>query len=143
MKPPEIVQRGETDLETLLQNIHPELQKGVYVFCSIDPATVTQLQVTPIGQFLEQEGLTVILEKSDAEAQQLSCSTTFRMITLNIHSSLDAVGFLAVITNKLAAHCISVNAVSAYFHDHLFVPMDRADEAVTVLQNLSGTDACH
>ncbi len=59
------------------------------------------------------------------------------MITLNIHSSLDAVGFLAAITTRLAAAGMGVNPVSGYFHDHLFVPADRADEAMTVLEGLA------
>ena len=54
-----------------------------------------------------------------------------------MHSSLEAVGFLARITTKLAAHGISVNAVSAFYHDHLFVPTARADEALTLLRELA------
>ena len=34
---------------------------------------------------------------------------------------------------------VSVNVVSAYFHDHLFVPVDRAGEAMTILNTLSET----
>ena len=52
------------------------------------------------------------------------------MITLSVHSSLDAVGFLAAITNKLAAAAISFNPVSAYYHDHLFIPANRAEQAM-------------
>ena len=59
------------------------------------------------------------------------------MITLTVHSALDAVGFLAAITARLAEAGISVNAVSAFHHDHLFVPVDRADEAMALLQNMS------
>lgn len=59
------------------------------------------------------------------------------MITLTVHSSLEAVGFLAVITRHLAQHSISVNAVSAYHHDHLFVPVHRADEAMRLLGDMA------
>ncbi|HUI76634.1 MAG TPA: ACT domain-containing protein [Bryobacteraceae bacterium] len=48
----------------------------------------------------------------------------------------DAVGLLARITAQLAEHGISVNAVSAYYHDHLFIPEDRAEEAVGLLKEL-------
>ncbi|TIM21889.1 MAG: ACT domain-containing protein, partial [Mesorhizobium sp.] len=57
--------------------------------------------------------------------------------TLNIHSSLEAVGFLAAITTRLAAAEIGVNPVSAFYHDHLFVPVDRAEEAIDVLRRLA------
>ena len=63
-----------------------------------------------------------------------------RLITLTVHSSLEAVGFLAAIAGRLAEAGISVNAVSAYYHDHLFVPEHRADEALRLLQNMSKPD---
>jgi uncharacterized protein len=86
--------------------------------------------------FREREGDTLILLEEEARAAGLSSAFRSRMITLNIHSSLDAVGFLAAITARLAAVGMSVNPVSAYFHDHLFVPADRADDAVNILQAL-------
>jgi hypothetical protein len=61
------------------------------------------------------------------------------MITLTVQSSLEAVGFLAAITTKLATHGISVNAISAYYHDHLFVPADKAEIAMRLLQEFSET----
>ncbi len=47
------------------------------------------------------------------------------------------VGFLAAITARLAAAGMGVNPVSAYFHDHLFIPADRAGEAMTILEALA------
>ena len=59
------------------------------------------------------------------------------MITLTVHSALDAVGFLAAVTARLAAAGIGANPVSAFFHDHLFVPAARADEALALLRSLA------
>jgi hypothetical protein len=56
------------------------------------------------------------------------------MITLEIHSSLEAVGFLAAITARLAEAGMGVNPVSAFHHDHLFVPAERAAEALRILE---------
>lgn len=61
------------------------------------------------------------------------------MITLSIHSSLEAVGFLAAILPRLAAAGMGVNPVSAFHHDHLFVPADRADDAMRILEELAAT----
>ena len=36
----------------------------------------------------------------------------------------------------LAAEGISCNVVAALNHDHLFVPVDRADDAIAVLDRL-------
>ena len=91
----------------------------------------------PVGLFKEDEGITLIFKREQADAAKLSYTSVFSMITLSIHSSLEAVGFLAAITNKLAEHNISVNPVSAYYHDHLFIPVSRTPEAIMLLQELS------
>jgi len=59
------------------------------------------------------------------------------MITLTIHSDLNAVGFLASITKKLAEKGISVNAISAFYHDHLFVPYEKRIEVIKALKELT------
>lgn len=56
---------------------------------------------------------------------------------LEYHSSLEAVGFLAVITTHLAALNMGVNPVSGFYHDHLFIPEDRAEDVMTSLAELS------
>lgn len=128
---------GETNLQTLLQNMRPELRAGEFVYCTIEPTAASELSLSPIGTFLEDEGLTLILTKAEAEANQLDFMYPSRKITLNVHSSLDAIGFLAAITAKLAQQDISVNAISAYFHDHLFVPSDKVDDAMRVLNDIA------
>jgi len=59
------------------------------------------------------------------------------MVTLNVHSDLNVVGFLEAITNHLANEGISVNVVSAYFHDHLFVNSDKVEKVMEILNSLS------
>jgi hypothetical protein len=51
-----------------------------------------------------------------------------------VHSSLSAIGFLSVLTSRLAQAHISVNAVSAFYHDHLFVPWESRETAMKVLE---------
>jgi len=88
--------------------------------------------------FREKEGTTLIVSQDDAQSQELVGEFPCRMITLNVHSALEAVGFLALITQRLAGLNIGVNAVSAFHHDHLFVPDDRAEEALHELQLMAG-----
>jgi len=87
--------------------------------------------------FREAEGTTVVMRREEADLHGLPHQFASRLITLTVHSSLDAVGFLAAITARLAAAGISVNAVSAFYHDHLFVPEHRAEEALGLLQNIA------
>ncbi len=124
---------GETNLLILLRSMQPILQTGEYVFCTVE-GDYNYQALRPIGLFYETEGLTLILKREAAAEAHLPYTAVFSLITLSIHSSLEAVGFLAAITTKLAAYGISVNPVSAYYHDHLFVPVARSAEVMQLLQ---------
>lgn len=129
---------GKRDLNALLGDMKPEMQQGIFVFCTIPPSESIPAAINPLLTFREQEGTTLVMSREEAEAAGLQYAFVSRLITLTVHSALDAVGFLAAITAHLAAAGISVNAVSAFHHDHLFVPADRADDAMALLQDLSG-----
>lgn len=129
---------GETNLEVLLKSMRPVLKEGEYVFCTLPPPAAPDLgALAPLGFFHEDEGLTLILRRERADAAGLAYPGTFRMVTLSVHSSLDAVGFMAAISTRLAAHGIGVNPVAAYFHDHLFIPSARAMDAMALLESFA------
>lgn len=127
---------GEHNLAALLRGMKPEIQDGVFVFCTIAGDEDIPAAVRPVLIFREREGTTLVMRRVEAEALELPYQFASCLITLTVHSSLDAVGFLAAITARLAASGISVNAVSAFYHDHLFVPEDRAEEALRLLQGM-------
>ncbi|MER9349534.1 ACT domain-containing protein [Mesorhizobium sp. M7A.F.Ca.US.010.02.1.1] len=128
---------GETDLKTLLASMTPELLACTYVFATLAPGVVQPEGLEPVMVFRERGGMTLIVDEEKAIAAALTASFRCRMVTLNIHSSLEAVGFLAAITTRLAAAGMGVNPVSAFYHDHLFVPVDRAEEALGLLNQLA------
>jgi uncharacterized protein len=130
---------GERDLHALLRHMKPEMRPGIFVFCTIPTNEPVPAALSPLLTFCEQEGTTLVLLREEAEAAGLRHAFASCLITLTVHSALDAVGFLAAITARLAAAGISVNAVSAFHHDHLFVPTDRADDAMVLLQEMSRT----
>jgi hypothetical protein len=132
---------GETDLKTLLASMTPELLAGTYVFVTLAPGVSQPEGLEPIMLFREREGMTLILREENAKAAGLTASFRCQMVTLNIHSSLEAVGFLAAITTRLAAAGMGVNPISAFYHDHLFVPADRAEEALELLHQLAKDSA--
>ncbi|ESX50975.1 ACT domain-containing protein [Mesorhizobium sp. C416B] len=132
---------GETDLEKLLAAMTPELLPDVYVFATLTPGISRQAGLDPVMVFREREGVTLIVTEDAARAAGLTASFRCRMITLNVHSSLEAVGFLAAITARLAAAGMGVNPVSAFYHDHLFVPAERAEEAMELLRQLAKDNA--
>jgi uncharacterized protein len=127
---------GETDLQTLLKSMRPELQPGDYVFCTM-PDTNPVLLKDALMCFREQEGLTLVLQKEQADALQLSYSFVTAWITLTVHSSLEAVGLTAAFATALAEENISCNVVAAYYHDHIFVAKPDAARAIAVLEKRS------
>ena len=124
---------GESDLDYLIKNMQPILEDEDLVFCSLPPAQAEEYFVLCQGYYVEREGITVIIGKHLADLNDLHYDLIFKRITLNVHSSLTAVGFLARITEVLAAQGFSVNVVSAYYHDHLFVQSDQAEGALETL----------
>ena len=130
---------GETDIHSLLKNMTPVLNEGEYVFCalssmgSLNPDNI-------IGTFKEEEGWTVILNKTLADKLSYEYSYVASWITLTIHSALDAVGLTAAFSKALAEASISCNVVAAYYHDHIFVAQQDADKAMKVLRQLSEDD---
>ena len=129
---------GETDLNTLIAQMRPMLDPEPYVFCTFANRTFEDLvDYDAVGLFAETEGTTAILPVERARELGLADAEWFRRITLTVHSSLEAVGLTAAIAEALTHKGISANVVAAYFHDHVFVPAERAEEALEVLRNLT------
>ncbi len=76
----------------------------------------------------EDEGITAIRAHPEGE---------WARISLQVHSSLSAVGLTAALSRALAEAGISANIVAALRHDHLFVPWDRREDALARLKALS------
>lgn len=132
------IEQGERDLRVLLANLQPKMLPIDYVFCtlpSVDALDLTKL--APLAMFNEAEGLSAILPEEAASAAGFSASSAMRCITLDVHSSLEAVGLTAAVATTLADAGISANVVAAYHHDHVLVPADRAEEALVLLAGLS------
>ena len=127
---------GEQDLDVLLSSMEPVLVDGVYVFVTTDSVPA---RLAPRMVFQEAEGTTLICLRSEAEAHGLDFAFPSRMITLNIHSSLDAVGFMARIATELAKADMGVNPVAGFYHDHIFIPDGRQDDALAILRQIATT----
>ena len=126
------------DLDVLLASLHAERQPGAYAFCVL-PARLNPASVPALGVFHEREGVTAILGEESAAAMGLAVVFRAAWITLTVHSDLAAVGLTSAVAAALAAEGISCNVVAAVHHDHLFVPIDRADDAVAALARLQAS----
>lgn len=127
------------DLKELLANMHPVLAPDVYVFCTFPEGSYGDLaELQPVASFMEVEGLTLVVKRELADAHGCDYAPgTMRMISLKVYSSLTAVGLTAAISGQLTRYGISANIIAGYHHDHVFVPEERAEEAVQALGVLS------
>lgn len=128
---------GARGLDSPLASLEPRLAPGTYVFARV---AETPTGMNPVVTVAEEEGLTVVVAKADAEAAGIPCAFEEAWITLNVHSALDVVGLIAAVATRLATRGISCNVVAGYHHDHLFVPFERAQEAPELLRTATGPD---
>ncbi|GAC33038.1 ACT domain-containing protein [Paraglaciecola polaris] len=124
---------GITELAQLLKSMSPHLQDGEYAFCTVDGNVADYTHLNPVCFFKESEGLTLILLADAAQDAGIAFEGTYKQITLTVHSSLEAVGLTAAIAEKLTQNGISANVVAAYYHDHIFVPTAKAEQAMSAL----------
>ncbi|QCB44789.1 ACT domain-containing protein [Hydrogenophaga sp. PAMC20947] len=125
---------GIVELDELLKSMSPEIQDGEYVFCTLPSDNLDYQHLNPLATFKESEGLTIIIPVESAVQEKLAFEGVFKQITLTVHSSLEAVGLTAAVANKLASYGISANVIAAFYHDHVFVQTEKAEQALSALK---------
>jgi hypothetical protein len=123
---------GERDLNRLMADLQPVQRPGEFVFTCVEGDLPSG--VMPAISVHEDEGLAIVIERSQADEHGLAYGSTWAWITLTVHSDLEAVGLTAEVSARLTSAGISCNVVAGRFHDHLFVPVDRASEALALLE---------
>ena len=122
----------------MIAGMSPVLRDGRFVFVSLPVQAVTgDLIDAAVAVIREEEGVTLILPFDTAKASRLPCDLPMRQITLTVHSALEGVGLTAAFSAELARHDIPSNVVAGYYHDHIFVPEGRGDDAVAAIKELA------
>ena len=132
----EVGSAGEADLLILISQMSPLLDDQVWAFVSVDEVSSEYVAEHALATFREAEGTTLIVPWEIAQEFDV-CSEPMSRITLNIHSSLEAVGLTAAVSQALASEAISANVVAGFYHDHIFVPQTAGERAVACLTLLS------
>jgi hypothetical protein len=118
---------GEKDLRTLLAAMHPVRRDGEYVHVLWPHGK--ELAGGIAAAVREAEGLTVVMPRAEADGLGLSYDFVGAWVTLQVHSSLEAVG--------LTDAGISCNVLAGVHHDHLLVPVAGAERTLEVLRRLA------
>ena len=122
--------RDGTDM---VRQMQPVLMEGRYVFRSMNAAELTAQIGDLRAMMIEEEGVSVIVPAHPGDADAMA------QITLRVHSALDGVGLTAAVSTALADANIPCNMVAGLHHDHVFLPVAFADQALRILQELSQT----
>ena len=117
--------------------LNPMLAEEEHGFATIPIGTGWPQGLIPVATFAEAEGASVIALADLMAGIGLDHEPGWAKITIGRATALGAVGITAAISSALAELGISANIVAAYHHDHVFVPWDRRDEAMTILNTLS------
>jgi hypothetical protein len=135
------VASGETELDVLLQHMDPICDSENYVFVSVSEVSFRNnfAKLHLFATIHEPEGITIVITKQQADQKNCIYNGVFNCISLQIHSSLEAVGLTAAVATKLAKLGISTNVIAGYYHDHIFVPEKHTCTALSALHDLTKT----
>ena len=119
-----------------MAGLRPELDDREHGFATLGPRQPWPEDFRPIATFEERHGTSIIAPMTELEAAKLDPVGGWALITLGFHSRLDGIGLTAKVSNALAAARIPCNVVAAFHHDHLFVPWNRRERAMAILDRL-------
>ena len=133
---------GQTDLRTILSTLEPSLSETEFAFGTIAVGGAAVEIEGIIATFLEEEGMSVVAPADALVRAGIPHSAGWAKISLEVHSSLSAVGLTAALASALAGKGIGANVVAAYYHDHLFVPWAKREQALAILSALAAAASC-
>jgi hypothetical protein len=128
---------GLTDLRALLAALEPTMDPVPKRFLHVSHEKARERMADALMMFREAEGTTLIVDVDPDADAVASERLLWARITLRVQSSLTAVGMMAAVSAALAKRGIPCNPVSAFLHDHLFVPWERRDDALDALSHLT------
>lgn len=129
-----------SDLAELLASMRPELHPGTWAWCALSPGTPTD-GPDALATVREAEATTVVVDETLALARGWPVAFRSAWITLAVHSDLAAVGLTAAFAGTLGDAGIACNVIAGVHHDHLFVPVERAQDAMAALLALQARSA--
>lgn len=125
---------------TYLPSLDPVLEPGIYVYCSLPPGTI-DVPSAVVASIREPEGLSVIVTEATAEAMAWRVLMRVAWIRFGQVTDIAAVGLTVAVSAALGQAGIPCNMVAGAYHDHVFVPVDQAAEALELLKQLRVTMA--
>jgi len=129
---------GQTDLRALLQSISVSVRPERYTVLTIRNDEQSPSLGHGVAAVIEEsEGITVVATLDRARTEGWPEDFVAAWLTIDVHSSLEAVGLTAAFSRALGRAGIACNIIAAFHHDHILVPHDKSEAAVEVIEALA------
>ncbi|WP_047869022.1 ACT domain-containing protein [Nocardiopsis sp. RV163] len=128
------------ELERLLAGTRVRTRSGVYVFTTVPDRASLPEGVRPVATVVEDEALTVVCPRQEADAAGLPYDGAAAWITLEAPAGAREAALVAAVAAALTGAGLPCDVVSGFHHDHVFVPEEAEERAVAVLRALLGSE---
>jgi hypothetical protein len=124
------------DLQKMLASLDVERRAGLFTYVAVKVPTPGLLAAAH-AMVTEGTLTTLVLPVESAQRAGLPVVIELAWLSLTVQSSLEAVGLTAAFSKILGDEGISCNVLAGYHHDHILVPVERADDAIAALRPVS------
>lgn len=128
---------GLQHLDAILASLDPVLDATCWTWCRLDAADLHAASARAFALIREEEGWCAVVPHDHAPRLGHPADGRWARLTLQVHSSLHAIGLTAVFARALAQKEIPANVVAGLHHDHILVPWARRNDALTALRELA------
>ena len=129
---------GQTDLRAMLQSISVSVRPDRYTVLTLSKDEKRPQVGHGVAAVMEEsEGITVVATVQRARHEGWPEDFVAAWLTIDVHSSLEAVGLTAAFSRALGRAGIACNIIAAFHHDHILVPHDKSEAAVEVIEALA------
>ncbi len=125
---------GETELPRLLDGLTATIRPGRFAVVTVDVRRGLGQGIEALIR--EAAGTTAVVRIDTALLNGWDYDVELAWLTLDVHSSLEAIGLTAAVARELTMYGIAANFLSGYYNDHILVPVARANEAKRVIDAL-------
>lgn len=112
-----------------------------YAFLSVSFSEFSKIKnnIEYFSVIKEMEGVTIILHEKELQKDKVDTTNVdkgYRVVTYQENTSLELIGFLALVSKILAENNISVNAVAGYNRDYFLIKEKDSEKAIKVLNSI-------
>ena len=120
------------DSFTIVSIDRSEEDKARGILADLDPFSSLTFDVAEVSLVVRAEDWEVLRERFNVYREE----GPYRLITFDIVLDLSIVGFMAVVSRRLADEGVSIYALSTYLRDHILVKEGDCVKAVEALRSL-------